>query len=163
MNDAVAAAVAIMIASPESSDAQLAGLVSSKLGGNDELAWLLVELLPCAFASIITDKAGVRSTGTFVRLIGADSFSHELPFTSLPQWLPCLEYARLQASIPIPSEQFFAIAGRSAELATLSKMYEAGADPNGASSSPTVFLRSVPASRLPSLPPRKPWWKWFRG
>lgn len=161
MIEDVEKAVAIMIANPELEDRELVSLVAPLIEGRTEDAWLLVEVVPIAFGSILVDRAGVIRSGTFMRLLDSGKCSREIPLRLLPYWQESVAYVRLQESIPIPATEFFAVASRSAEIKTLNEMLESGVSAVGAASSPVVFMRRLPESALPTGFSKSSWWRFW--
>jgi len=94
-------------------------------GFEPAVALRLVAFLPMAYFRVMMQHTGAQLP---------DAFEEQMPdgsvvtraLSSEPVWIPCLEFARTDAVSGISSQDFFAIAGRSAECDAANQALNAG-------------------------------------
>ncbi len=124
VKDEIAQAVKLFLADPSASEPELVARLSAALG-DDNLAGRLVEFVPLAFGRVILTRLGVQLPDHFIRMLDHDQFSKPCPLDAEPLWRPALVFAK-EAKNQMSKEDFFAIAGRSAEVDAVTSACAAG-------------------------------------
>ena len=156
MKSEIATATQVFLAHPNATEAELITHICAAVGDHD-MAERLIEFVPLAFGRVILDHMGVKSPDSFIRMLDHDQFSEPCPLDAEPVWRPALAFAK-EAHKRMSKEEFFIIAGRSAEVDAVTKACAAGSDPRNLVGSPPILLHAAP---MPATP-RKPWWQLWK-
>ena len=153
MKSEIVKATEIFRAHPGASEAELVTHICAAIGDHD-LAERLIEFVPLAFGRVLLTRMGVQLPDQFIRMLDHDKFSEPYPLDAEPVWRPALAYAK-EAEKQMSKDEFFTIAGRSAEVDAVTQACAKGSDPRNLVGSPPILLHAAP---MPATP-RKRWWQ----
>lgn len=155
MKTEINTAVQLFLDHREASESELVDKICTATRDRD-LAERLVEFVPLGFGRVILGKMGVVSPDRFVRMFDNGEFSAECPLDAEPLWKPVVAFAK-QAETRMSKDEFFAVAGRSAEVDAVTKAIQAGSNPKNLVGSAPILMREAP---MPAPPVKKPWQFW---
>lgn len=124
LNEQISEAVSIFRASRNLDDKGIYEVLILK-GFEHRRAARLVEFLPLAYGRFLLGKSGARFSDAYQRMLPG-GVSEERPLSSEPVWNAALTFARTESENGISVENFFAVAGRSAEFQAANQLLNKG-------------------------------------